>query len=70
MTYNPSRMYNIAFPILIIVPLIFVLVVIFKIPIEKTISTIGPMVRIGTLGLSGGPVALRNPAQPGILSSK
>ncbi len=70
MTYNPSRMYNIAFPVLIIVPLIFVLVVLFTLPIEKTILTVLPMVNMGTKGLSGGPVGLHIPTRPGVLSSK
>lgn len=60
-------MYNIAFPVIILVPLIFVLVVLFIVPVEKAILLL-PMVKMGTLGLSGGPVGLRDPTRPGYLS--
>ena len=67
-TYNPSRMYNIAFPILILVPLIFDIILLFTLPVERTILKVLPMVKTGTAGLAGVSVGLRNPTQPGRLS--
>jgi hypothetical protein len=67
-TYSPSRMYNIAFPILILVPLIFNIIILFTMPIERTILKVLPMVKIGQQGLGGLNVGLRNPIRPGQLS--
>ena len=67
-TYNPSRMYNIAFPLLILVPLIFDIILLFTMPVERTILKVLPMVKVGQQGLGGLSVGLRNPTRPGQLS--
>lgn len=59
-------MYNIAFPVIILVPLIFVLVVLFIVPVEKAILLL-PMVKMGQLGNS---VGLHDYTRPGILTTK
>jgi hypothetical protein len=65
-TYNPSRMYNIAFPIMILVPLIFNIILLFTMPVERTILKVLPMVKVGQQGMN---VGLRNPIRPGLLSA-
>ncbi len=68
-TYSPTRMYNIAFPILILVPLIFCIIILFTMPVERTILSVLPMVKVGQLGLAGVNVGLRDPTRPGLLST-
>ena len=72
--FSASRLYNIFFPILIISSIIFTLVMIFMIPVEKTImressavtpTTLGQVQKaLGTVSMFG----LRNATKPGQLS--
>ncbi len=72
--YNPSRLYNIIFPILIIGSIIFTVIMIFLIPIEKAVmresKAITPTIlgqvqkALGTVSMFG----LRNATKPGQLS--
>lgn len=72
--YSTTRVNNILFPILIIGSIIFTLVMIFMIPVEKTImressaitsSTLGQISKaLGTVSMFG----LRNATKPGQLS--
>ncbi len=72
--YNPSRLYNIIFPILIIGSIIFTVIMILLIPIEKAVmresKAITPTIlgqvqkALGTVSMFG----LRNATKPGQLS--
>lgn len=47
--YNASYLYNIGFPIIIFLPMIFCLVVLFLVPVEKAIDATRDMLSIGKL---------------------
>ncbi len=72
--FNPSRLYNIIFPILIIGSIIFTIIIIFMIPVETAVmresKAITPTIlgqvqkALGTVSMFG----LRNATKPGLLS--
>ena len=47
--FSATRLYNIGFPVLILVPLIIDLVILFIIPTEQTIKSLSGITNIGDL---------------------
>lgn len=75
-TFGASRLYNRAFPIIILVPLLFVLVVLFLVPVEKAIDATRDMLSPSKLATVRGAVGslnmfkYLNPTRPGNISGK
>jgi hypothetical protein len=73
--YSTSYLYNIAFPILIFVPLIFNLIILFLVPVEKAIDSTRNMLsdkKLSTIKSSVGSLGMfsfRNPTRPGNIAS-
>ncbi len=73
--YNTSYLYNIGFPVIILLPLLFCLVVLFLVPVEKAIDVTRDMLSIDklkTIRATTGSLNLfkfRNPTHTGNLTT-
>jgi hypothetical protein len=73
--YNTSRLYNFAFPIIILVPLLFDLIVLFLVPVEKAVDTTRNMLSVNKLTTIKSSIGnldmfkFANPTRPGNIAS-
>ena len=73
--YNTSRLYNIAFPLIVLLPLLFNLVVLFLVPVEKAIDDTRDMLspsKLATVRNATGSLNMfkfRNPTRPGNIAA-